>query len=53
MIKSWEMVCDSVEQLVTKCQKLCARHWMLADELMEMLNMAVFDELVVSDPTNL
>ena len=45
------MVCESVEQLITKGQKVCEKHWMLTGELMDMLNMTFFDELAHSDPS--
>ena len=47
------MVCDSVKQIITKGKKICARHWMLIEEIMKMLNVPFFDGIDHLDPTNL
>ena len=48
------MVCDSVEQLINKDKKkLYARHWMLIDELMEIIGMPFFYEPTYSNLVNL
>ena len=47
------MVCDSVEQLITKGQNFYARKCMLTDKTMEILGFSMFDEHVDSYPTNL
>ena len=53
LIKSWEFACDNVDKIITKGKNICAKNWMLIDELVESIGMSFFDELDDSRLANL